>query len=111
LESFKDPSPNQYVLRRPTAVLCDELTGISIPSPPKKRSKPLLLEAPGADDQISENNKFVYRAPGGYKSAEAATPDTEQQDEGEDAEAADATEGDGDDDDDFARMLREEMDE
>jgi hypothetical protein len=63
-----------------------------IPSPPKKKSKPLLLEAPGTEDHVSEANKFTYKAPGSYGSDKEPTEDAdlgEQEDE----------------DDDFAKMV------
>jgi hypothetical protein len=57
----------------------------SIPSPPKKRSKPLLLEAPSGDEQVSEANKFVYKASGSYKASEVESS-AEDEDQEEDEE-------------------------
>jgi hypothetical protein len=61
----------------------------SIPSPPKKRSKPLLLEAPSGDEQVSEANKFVYKASGSYNTSETgSTAEDEDQEEDEEDEFA-----------------------
>lgn len=93
LETFKDPSPNQYV-----PIFETWLIG-SIPSPPKKKSKPLLLEAPSGDEGISDANKFTYKASGSYGSNHASKEEV--------ASAADdiAAEDEEDGDDDFARMV------
>ena len=70
----------------------------SIPSPPKKRSKPLLLEAPSGDEGISESNKFTYQASGTYNSDKPPTEESI-------AQVDDAPEEEDDGDDDFARMV------
>lgn len=71
----------------------------SIPSPPKKKSKPLLLEAPTGNEEISDSNKFTYKAPGSYGSSKSAKA------EGHILEDSAAEEEDEDGDDDFARMV------
>ena len=69
----------------------------SIPSPPKKRSKPLLLEAPSGDENVSEANKFVYKASGSYSSSKGDNPESG---------SGSMADEDEDEEDDFEKMVR-----
>ena len=68
-----------------------------IPSPPKKRSKPLLLEAPSGDEDVSEANKFVYKASGSYSSSKSDNPESG---------SGSMADEDEDEEDDFEKMVR-----
>lgn len=84
-------------------------------SPPKKRSKPLLLGPPGAEDVIPEANRMQYKSPGGYGKGKGK--DTNGEDENDelgqsdslgDSKSNGSAQGDVDDDDDddeFAKMV------
>lgn len=75
---------------------------------PPKRRKPLLLEAPTADDDIPEANRYQYKSRDSHSTSEAigaadSNAEEDQRDEGSRA----STQGEEDDgeDDDFARMV------
>jgi RNA polymerase II subunit A-like phosphatase len=100
LETFEEPSPNQYV---PVSLQVQQVLTSSIPSPPKKKPKPLLLEAPSTDDDVPDANKFTYKAPGSYKEAKTGvSPEPASVGEGS---VVDSVTGE-DEDDEFARMVR-----
>lgn len=81
------------------------------PSPPKKKSRPLLLEAPGAGEQVAEANRFTYKAPSEYLTTSANSPKASAAaapgaNEGTmNGENTSLTEEDDEEEDEFAKMV------
>lgn len=77
-----------------------------IHSPPAKKPKPLLLHAPGPDDEVSESNRFTYEPAGKYAHDRdhADFGQGGSEDEPVSTEQGAAT-SEADEDDDFAKMV------